>query len=222
MNPAAAAILACAAGSLIGCAVTPSTIVQRPASAPAYAAAPVVAANGAIYQSGGYRPMFEDRRARHVGDILIIAVNEKTTAAKSGANSASKSGSASAAVPSLFGVPGATVARLGMQASSDVGFEEEDAARASNSFSGTVGVTVTEVLPNGNLVVSGEKQIAFDKGAEFVRFSGVVNPDTIVRGNTVSSTQVADVRVEYRSNSRIDKAEMMSLMARFFLSLVPL
>jgi flagellar L-ring protein precursor FlgH len=93
---------------------------------------------------------------------------------------------------------------------------------ASNTFSGTIGVTVVDVLENGNLVVSGEKQVSFDKGVEFIRFSGVVNPDMITTGNTVLSTQVADARVEYRTNSRIDAAELMSSMSRFFYSLVPL
>jgi flagellar L-ring protein FlgH len=78
---------------------------------------------------------------------------------------------------------------------------------------------VIEVLPNGFLVVSGEKQISLDKGTEFVRFSGVVNPDTITIGNVVSSTKIADARVEYRTNSKIDAAEIASMFARFFLSI---
>jgi flagellar L-ring protein precursor FlgH len=78
------------------------------------------------------------------------------------------------------------------------------------------------VLPNGNLLVSGEKQLAFDKGAEFVRFSGVVNPTSIAAGNVVNSTQVADARFEYRSTSRLDKAEFSSMLSRFFQSLLPM
>lgn len=79
-----------------------------------------------------------------------------------------------------------------------------------------------EVLPNGNLLVSGEKQVALDKGVEYVRFSGVINPDNVMSGNVVSSTQVADARVEYRTNSRVDRAELMSQLTRFFLSVMPL
>ena len=71
-------------------------------------------------------------------------------------------------------------------------------------------------------MVSGEKQIALDKGVEFVRFSGIVSPTTIGANNVVSSTQVADARFEYRTNTRLDKAEMMSQFARFFFSLLPL
>jgi flagellar L-ring protein precursor FlgH len=77
------------------------------------------------------------------------------------------------------------------------------------------------VLPNGNLIVAGEKQVAMNKGVEFIRFSGMVSPDNIQQGNIVSSTQVADARVEYRTNSQIDKAEMASMASRFFQSLLP-
>ena len=67
----------------------------------------------------------------------------------------------------------------------------------------------------------GEKQVAFDKGNEYIRFSGVVNPDSILNGNQVSSTQVADARLEYRSNNRIDPVEVASQLGRFFLSVIP-
>jgi flagellar L-ring protein FlgH len=210
------------AALLTGCAVTPGSIVQQPTSTRPAAAAPQVAANGAIFQGSTYRPIFEDRRARLVGDTLTIAINERTSAGKQAANSASKNGSADASVPLLFGAKAATLAKLSAQADSEVTYEDKGAASSSNNFAGTLTVTVAEVLPNGNLVVSGEKQVALDKGAEFIRFSGVVNPSTISGNNVVSSTQVADARVEYRTNSQIDGAQMMSILARFFLSVLPL
>ena len=82
-------------------------------------------------------------------------------------------------------------------------------------------MTVIEVLPNGNLLVSGEKQIGINQGSEFVRFSGVVNPATISPANAVSSTQVADARLEYRGNGYIDEAQTMGWLARFFLTFLP-
>jgi len=106
-----------------------------------------------------------------------------------------------------------------MGASSSLSYEDESDANASNNFSGAVTATVTEVLPNGYLVISGEKLVSFDKTTEYVRFSGVVNPDTITIGNMVSSTRIADARVEYRTSSKIDKAELFSMFARFFLSM---
>ncbi|MFC7514192.1 flagellar basal body L-ring protein FlgH [Herbaspirillum sp. GCM10030257] len=209
-------------GLLSGCSSTPESITHQPSGRPTLPVVTAAPTNGAIFQAGAYRPMFEDRRARLVGDILTIAISERTSAGKSAATSASKSGSTSTGVSKLFGVPASTLAKLGVGAESDNEFEEKGLANSSNNFSGTITVTVIDTLPNGNLVVSGEKQVAFDKGVEFVRFSGVVGPDTVGRGNVVPSTQVADARIEYRTNSRIDRAELTSQLVRFFFSLAPL
>ncbi len=202
---------------LSGCATTPSSIVQRPTTARPLYTEPVQANNGAIYQAAAYRPLFEDRRARHIGDMLTINIIEKTSAVKAGASSGNKSGTAS------FGMPGVLKGTFGASVATDAAtkFADADNQSASNTFTGTIGVTVTEVLPNGNLIVAGEKQVAMNKGVEFIRFSGMVSPDNIGTGNTVSSTQVADARVEYRTNSQIDRAEMTAMVSRFFQSLLP-
>ncbi|WP_260459727.1 flagellar biosynthetic protein FliO [Enterobacter ludwigii] len=86
---------------------------------------------------------------------------------------------------------------------------------------GTITVTVNELLPNGNLRVVGEKQIAINQGTEFIRFSGVVNPRFISGGNTVPSTQVADARIEYVGNGYINEAQNMGWLQRLFLNLSP-
>ena len=203
---------------LAGCGTTPPSIIEQPTTArPAPAAMPAPS-NGAIFNAAAYRPMFEDRRARMVGDMITITISESTSAAKTAANSGSKTGSVSIATPTLFGRTGA----INATGSTSNDFEEKGAASATNTFTGTITATVIEVLPNGNLVLSGEKQVAFDKGVEYVRIYGIVSPDRIATGNTVSSTQIADARIEYRTNSRIDKAEFMSQVARFFLSVLPL
>lgn len=211
-------ILVLGALALAGCSAVPSSIVQRPTSArPPMAEAPA-ASNGAIYQTTQYRPLFEDRRARQIGDTLTISIVERTAAVKAGASSGNKSGSVS------FGMPGFAQGAFGattVAANGATKFAAGDNQTASNTFTGTIGVTVTEVLPNGNLIVTGEKQVAMNKGVEFIRFSGMVSPDTIQTGNTVSSTQVADARVEYRTNSQIDRAEMTAMVSRFFQSLLP-
>lgn len=212
-------IVALLDAGLAACATVPDSIVLQPTTAqpPPVAAAPAV--TGAIFQAAAYRPLFEDRRARMVGDILTISVNEKTSAGKQAASSGSKSGSVQASVPVLLSKP---LDFLGASAATATKFEDKNAGNAGNNFISAISVTVVDVLANGNLVVSGEKQIALDGGAEFIRFSGVVNPATISAGNVVSSTQVADARIEYRANSRIDKAELMSALTRFFLSVLPL
>jgi flagellar L-ring protein precursor FlgH len=210
-------LILAALAALAGCAVTPSTIVQETRSARPALAEVAPPTDGAIYNAARYRPMFEDRRARQIGDLLTINIVEKTSANKAGTSSGNKSGSAK------FALPGPLQSRLGANVATEGGikFADGDNQSASNAFTGTIGVTVTEVLSNGNLIVAGEKQVAMNKGIEFIRFSGMVSPDTIQNGNIVSSTLVADARVEYRTNSRIDRAEVNSMMSRFFQSLLP-
>ncbi|MFZ6848439.1 flagellar basal body L-ring protein FlgH [Undibacterium sp. RuRC25W] len=207
---------------LTACAVTPPTIVHQPLTIPPQTAKPQRELNGAIFQTASYRPLYEDVKARMVGDVITINLSEKTSAGKTSASSSSKTGAVSFATPQIFGMPAATALQGGLKTTTGNKFGESGAESSGNNFSGTITVTVIDVQANGNLVVSGEKQLAFDKGAEFVRFSGVVNPQTIAAGNLVSSTQVADARLEYRSTSHVDKAEANSMLTRFFLSFLPL
>jgi len=208
--------------ALAGCAITPPTNLHQPMSArPAVQSAPA-RANGSIYQAT-YRqiPLFEDRRARNVGDTLIIAINEKTNASKKSNSSANRAGSNSYSAPTISGLPGKSFQSSTLAASSANTFDGKGESASNNDFTGTITVTVIEVLANGNLLVSGEKQVGINQGSEFIRFSGVVNPTTIVNNNTVSSVQVADARLEYRANGYIDEAQTMGWMSRFFQSFLP-
>ena len=78
-----------------------------------------------------------------------------------------------------------------------------------------------EVLENGNLLVSGEKQVTINQGTEFIRFSGVINPAYIRPNNSVSSTRVADARLEYRSTGYVSEAQTMGWLSRLFMSVSP-
>lgn len=198
--------------------------VQHPYTArPApMAAIPGAQTGGSIFQTVNYQPLFEDRRARNVGDIITIVLNEKLQAAKQSGSNVDKSGSTSLSIPSLQGnLPFKFLQGTGATASSANKFSGKGDSASSNQFTGTITVTVIEVLGNGNLLVSGEKQIGINQGSEFIRFSGVVNPNTVVNNNTVSSTQVADARIEYRGTGYIDEAQTMGWLSRLFLSVLP-
>ena len=208
--------------SLAACSTTPSTIThEKPKNAHQLQPAAVTPTSGAIYNAGAYRPMFEDYRARMVGDTLTIVISESTSAGKDGTDTTSHTTSASYSANQILNLPSSVTDKLGVSAEGEREYEDEASISSSNTFSGTINAIVTNVYPNGNLLVSGEKQIALDKGAEFIRISGVINPRDITAGNSVLSSQVADARVEYRTNTRIDTADVVSLMARFFLSVVP-
>lgn len=205
-----------------GCVSVPPAAVHQPMTARPVPAAQSPGGNGAIYQSGyTTRSLFEDRRARNVGDTLIIAINEKISASKESSSSTSRKGDTSLSVSALGGLSGANVLRTPVTAAAENTFEGKGDSSAKNAFTGTIAVTVIEVLPNGNLLVSGEKQMSINQGGEFIRFSGIVNPMNIGSTNSVSSTQVADARMEYKGTGYIDEAQTMGWLSRFFMSVSP-
>ncbi|HEB9105987.1 TPA: flagellar basal body L-ring protein FlgH [Klebsiella aerogenes] len=214
--------------TLSGCAYIPhKPLVDGSTSAqPAPPTAPVP--NGSIFQAAqpmnyGYQPLFEDRRPRNVGDTLTIVLQENVSASKSSSANASRNGSSKFGVATapryLDGLLGN--ARADMDISGDNSFGGKGGANANNTFNGIITVTVNQVLSNGNLHVVGEKQIAINQGTEFIRFSGVVNPRTISGSNSVTSTQVADARIEYVGNGYINEAQTMGWLQRFFLNVSP-
>ncbi len=204
--------------SVLGaCSVTPSTITQNPGTAKTSIYTMPEPSPGSIYSPASYRPMFEGRRARMVGDIVTVNIVENTATTKDGGGSASKKGTANSAFANMF----SNIVEPTFKTSNDSGYEAKAANNTSNTFNGYITASVVDVKPNGHLVVVGEKQVAFDQGVEFVRFSGVVNPDMITTNNTVSSNTVADARIEYRTNTTLDWANFGTMVNRFFLSIAP-
>jgi len=209
---------------LAGCSAlqtTPPTAVHQPLSIRPEPRTAQAAQPGSIFQPSFSRPLFEDRRARFVGDVITINLVEQTQASKSSSANAERNATLSASISALAKVPLAGLAGLGATASDASKFEGKGDAAANNDVRGTITTTVIEVLPNGNLLVSGEKQVAINQGNEFIRFSGVVNPVYVTGSNTVQSTQVADARVEYKANGYIDETQRMGWMQRFFTTVLP-
>jgi flagellar L-ring protein precursor FlgH len=209
--------------ALAACALVPKEpITQQPMTARPPAPPLNSASPGAIYNAGyAGRPLFEDQRPRNTGDIITIVIAENVNATKSSAASAARNASEAFAVPVTPGIFGGLFHNTNLSASGSNGFNGTGGASAANTFNGTLTVTVTGVLPNGNLEVSGEKQMLINQGNEFVRFSGVVNPTTISGSNTVFSTQVADAKIEYSAKGYINEAQNMGWLQRFFLNLAP-
>lgn len=215
-------LLLAAALSLAGCVTTtPSTAVHQPMTARPEPRPAIAPSSGAIFSVASARPLFEDRRARFVGDTLIINIQEKVQASKKSENKTTRSASVDVAVPTIVGLPFKGAQGTALSAADTNNFDGKGENTSSNDFTGTLTVTVIEVYPNGNLLVSGEKQIGLKEGEEFVRFSGVVNPNTITAANTVTSTQVADARIEYKANGFLDSAQVMGWLGRFFLTFMP-
>ncbi|MDD2740854.1 MAG: flagellar basal body L-ring protein FlgH [Rhodocyclaceae bacterium] len=204
-----------------GCTTVPPTDVHQPMTArpsPRFAAP---ANNGAIFQAGYSKPLFEDRRARFVGDTVTIKITESTTASAKNSNKVDKSNDQKASVSALSGLPGKGLLGMSLGATSSTAFSGEGSAANNNAFSGNITVTVIDVMPNGNLLVSGEKQLSIGEEKEFVRISGVINPSFVDFSNTIESSKVADARIEYKSSGQISESQFMGWMARFFLNVLP-
>ena len=171
-----------AAAALAGCSSMPKPAqvdFAQPRLAQPVAAAPATrGATGSLYQTTNFRPAFEDRRARLVGDTLTILIVENVTAGAGG-------------------------------------------TQAANTFSGSITATVAEVLPNGHLLVTGEKQIGVNHNVDVLRFTGTVDPRAILPGSRINSDQVADVRVESKGRGPQHEAQTVGWLTRFFFNVSP-
>ena len=216
--------IAFAASALAGC----STIFPRVEVAetkPAPLPEPMLevrAANGSIFQAASYRPLFEDHRARLVGDTLTVQIAEKVTATQKSTSSINKSGSLSGAVTALPGIKAAAFARASAGGSSTNTFGGKGATENSNDFRGTIPVVVSQVLANGHLLIAGEKQIGVNENVDVLRFSGQIDPRTIQPGNSVQSAQIANVRLEQRGRGAQSEAQAIGWLGRVFLNLLPI
>jgi flagellar L-ring protein FlgH len=174
--------------------------------------------NGAIYQAGFSRNMFEDSRARGVGDLLTVTLTEKTNAQKKATTSTAKSSTISLGTPTIFGAPVLHNGNDILSADSSNGndFTGDGASAQSNSLTGSITVFVANVLPNGNLVVRGEKRLTLNTGDEYVRLSGIVRPEDIAPDNTINSTKVANAEILYSGNGAIADSNRQGWLGRFF------
>jgi len=218
------------------CVMSLAACQSLPERDPAYAAVrpvalpPVQTNNGSIYQAGHDVRLFEDSRARRVGDLLTINLTETTSASKESATDLNKSNATSITNPTILGstpqfnTPGILPLasnqsnNLGANLASDNAFSGDSSSSQSNTLSGSVTVTVAEVLPNGYLVVRGEKVTSLNQGHEYVRLSGIVRPVDIRPDNTILSTQVADAQITYTGSGATADTNKIGWLARFFIS----
>ncbi|MCV2367377.1 flagellar basal body L-ring protein FlgH [Roseateles oligotrophus] len=178
--------------------------------------------NGAIYQAGNYRPLFEDHRARIAGDTLIVQIVEKISASQSSTSALNKSGTISAEVTAAPFISPKAFARASTAGTSATTAAGKGSNENSNNFSGSITAVVTAVLPNGHLLISGEKQIGVNHNVDVLRFSGQVDPHMITQGNIIPSASVANVRIEQKGRGSISDAHGIGWFSRFFLNLSPI
>ena len=176
------------------------------------------ATNGAIYQAGREVVLAENPVAHHVGDIVTIVLNEQTAAQKSATTTTSKSNNLAMPGPTLLGKPVTIngVPILNNEIDDSSKFAGQGASAESNSLTGYLTATVLKVLPNGNLLIAGEKQIGLNQGKEYVRVTGVIRPIDMAADDSIPSYRVASAHITYNGKGAIADANAQSWLARFF------
>jgi flagellar L-ring protein precursor FlgH len=190
-------------------------LVSRP---PVVERAPPVRTDGAIYDAHWDVRLFEDLKARRIGDLLTIELEESTSASKSAKTSTKKTQETEIAPPTVLGRPvtvhGTQILDTSLSASRD--FDGQGDSSQSNRLFGNITVTVVDRLPNGNLVVQGEKQLGLNQGEETIVVSGIVRVADIGPSNVVPSYKLADARISYKGQGFVADSNRMGWLARFF------
>jgi flagellar L-ring protein precursor FlgH len=218
MRIAAAALLVAALAALGGCGLLPAKDRKPEPVVPRVLPPPTPRTDGAIYQAGQEMALFADLKARRVGDVLTIVLNEATNASKNATTKTSKTSAVNDTGPLIFGRSITTkgVPVLDTTLSGATSFDGEGSSSQGNSLVGSLTVTVVEVQANGNLLVQGEKSLRLNQGDEFIRISGMVRPADVSTNNTVTSDRIADAHISYSGKGVIANSNRMGWLSRFF------
>ncbi|WJG11262.1 flagellar basal body L-ring protein FlgH [Aliiglaciecola sp. LCG003] len=209
---------------LTGCASTTpySPLPNDPFYAPVIPELPrqKIAETGSIFQPDMANSIYSDVKARRVGDIITVTLQENTSATKSAGTTTSKDSSVN--VDPVLGLGGEALnlggksIQLGLGAQND--FSGDAQANQSNNLSGNISVTVIQVLANQNLVVRGEKWLTLNNGDEYLRLTGIVRPADISPTNEIVSTKIANARIQYSGTGSFANAQEKGWLTKFFSS----
>ena len=175
---------------------------------------------GGIYAVSTNRFFFEDIRARRVGDVINVILDEQTDASKTASTSANKATTIGLPSPTLFGgavtLGGRAILANDISASSD--FSGSGDSSQSNELTGTIAVVIEEVLSNGNMRIRGQKRLTLNQGSEVVRVAGLIRPVDITPENTVLSGRIADANIIYGGSGLLADANKAGWFTRIISS----
>ena len=218
-KPAVAVMLA---SLLSACATNHKVEREDPFFAPIMPEIPAedVVTTGGLYKSGWSNGLYSDTKARRVGDIITVLLQENTQASKTAKTETKKETDAS--LSPLIGLNGAAptiggnTLQLGIE--SDGQFKGDAKSNQSNSLNGQISVHVMRSLPNGNLIIRGEKWLTLNTGQEFIRLTGIVRAEDISADNTIESTRVANARISYSGKGSLAESQEAGWLSSFFMS----
>ncbi len=180
------------------------------------------AATGSIYASapaqGQRMRLFEDNKAREVGDLLTIVLVESTESRTRANTAVTKDTGVGISAPNIAGAGVTYKGRNILQAEVEGSrqFAGGGVSTQSNELAGDITVTVMQQMPNGNLLVRGEKMMRLNQGDEMVQVQGVVRPADIGPDNRIASNRVGDARIVYGGKGTLARSNAMGWLGRFF------
>jgi flagellar L-ring protein precursor FlgH len=235
------AVLSCLAIGMVGCAgfpgmagpvqSTPTAYV--PSQATGLPAAPVSPAHhpadGSLWRDDApLMAMFSDPKARTVGDIVTIKIAESSDATNKASTATDRSSSLSASVDAFFNAEKRYPAdqpffnpfsRIAGGVESE--FEGTGTTRRSGDLNAYITALVTQVLPNGNLVVTGSREVLINNENQIIQLTGVVRPRDISADNQVLSTFVADARISYSGSGVVNDRQKPGWLTNIVMTVWP-
>jgi flagellar L-ring protein precursor FlgH len=193
----------------------------------AFGAVSVSAANGSLWSESSARLLLADNRARNVGDILTIVVDENNESAKQNNTKTAKKTGISASISSfLFGAAQDGFLTRGgkypsMDMKSDKSFEGGGTINNSERITARIAVRVTEVLPNGHMMLEGRRMTLVGGEEQEAVLRGVVRQEDIQPGNTVLSYNVADASIKFVSKGSVTDSQRRGWFTRAFDKITP-
>jgi flagellar L-ring protein precursor FlgH len=182
---------------------------------------------GSLWPADGQRGMFSDRRASRAGDILTVVVLETANASSAQTKSSNRDSSLEDAIGQFIfsaATSGRFTSKGEFPATSATGkssYSGGGQVNNSQSLSARAAVLVTDVLPNGNLVIEGARMVTFSGETQYVVLHGLVRPEDVSSANTVLSSNVADARVEFLSEGNLTDAQKRGWLSKLYEKLRP-
>jgi flagellar L-ring protein precursor FlgH len=214
-------LVACAAALLAqlqGCATTDTVDLPSASGAAMRSVAQATPTEGAIYAAQRPASLFEDPKARRTGDLLTIRLQESTNASKSSSTGTEKTSELDMPGPTIAGRPVTANGTPILGASIDGArkFSGKGSSTQQNQLEGSITAVVVDVLPNGNLVLEGEKWLRLNQGDEMIRVRGIVRPFDVLPDNSVPSDRIADARISYAGRGALADSNAQGWLSRFF------
>lgn len=212
---------------LSGCVISEPIKPGDPEYAPVIAPSPRAPQleEGSLYSQNQSLALFGNNNHHQVGDIITINLDERTVSSKSSAIAIDKESDLSLLENGANTVLGTgttrTIPLIGTlnfptAAAQDRQFAGDASADQSNRLQGNISVTITDIFPNGNLVVKGEKWITLNRGDEYIRISGILRPEDVTLENTVPSTKLANARIAYSGKGELADSQQPGWLHKFF------